>query len=154
MAARAGHVPAACGHVSQSPYRFDAKLGLGDTYLRQGGMTAVVQAVNEYDEFLRFYPTNPRADYAQLQMGPRTTSRCSAPTVTRRTPALPSKRSRLLRTVPDSDLTEVAQARYRLARDRLSEAEVLVGRFYFDQRWYPGAVQRLRFRPHRGSRVH
>ena len=45
----------------QSEYRFDAKLGLGDTYLRQGGATALVQAVNEYDEFLRFYPTNEQA---------------------------------------------------------------------------------------------
>ena len=27
----------------------------------------------------------------------------------------------------------------------MSESEVLVGKFYLEQRWYPGAVQRLRF---------
>ena len=129
----------------QSPYRFDAKLGLGDTYLRQGAMTTVVQAVNEYDEFLRFYPTNPRADYAQLQIGTAYYEQMlGADRDQTHTRAAIEAFERFFELYPDSDLTEVAQERCRLARDRLSQSEVLVGRFYFDSRWYPGAVQRLR----------
>ena len=129
----------------QSPYRFDARLGLGDTYLRQGGVTAVIQAVNEFDEFLRFYPTNPRADYAQLQIGTAYYEQMlSADRDQTRTRAAVEAFERFFEIYPDSDLTDLAQERYRHSRDRLSESEVLVGKFYLDQRWYPGAVQRFR----------
>ena len=42
----------------QSPYRADAKLGLGDTYLGEGSAESNVLAVNEFREFLSFYPTH------------------------------------------------------------------------------------------------
>ena len=54
---------------TQSPYRPDAKLGIGDTYLGEGTAEALVLAINEFQEFLSFYPTNPRADYAQYKLG-------------------------------------------------------------------------------------
>jgi outer membrane protein assembly factor BamD len=52
-----------------SPYRPDAKLGIGDTYLGEGTAEALVLAINEFREFLTFYPTNRRADYAQFKLG-------------------------------------------------------------------------------------
>ena len=54
---------------TQSPYRPDAKLGIGDTYLGEGTPEALVLALNEFQEFLAFYPTHPRADYAQYKLG-------------------------------------------------------------------------------------
>ena len=53
----------------QSPLRADAKLGVGDTFLGENNAASYVYAQNEYREFLAFYPTNPRADYAQMQLG-------------------------------------------------------------------------------------
>ena len=53
----------------QSQYRADAKLGVGDSYLGENNSASFVYAVNEYREFLAFYPTNLRADYAQYQLG-------------------------------------------------------------------------------------
>ena len=53
----------------QSPLRADAKLGVGDTFLGENNSASYVYAQNEYREFLAFYPTNPRADYAQMQLG-------------------------------------------------------------------------------------
>ena len=53
----------------QSTYRPDAKLGLGDTYLGENTAESLVLAQNEFREFLTFYPTNPRADYAQFKLG-------------------------------------------------------------------------------------
>ncbi len=129
----------------QSPYRFDARLGLGDTYLRQGGVTAVIQAVNEFEEFLRFFPTNPRAAYAQLQIGTAYYEQMlSADRDQTRTRAAVEAFERFFALYPDSDLTDLAEERFRRSRDRLSESEVLVGKFYLGQRWYPGTVQRLR----------
>ena len=52
----------------QSPFRPDAKLGLGDTYLGEGNVESLVLAVNEFKEFLSFYPTHRRADYAQYKL--------------------------------------------------------------------------------------
>jgi outer membrane protein assembly factor BamD len=52
----------------QSPYRADAKLGSGDTYLGERSAEAFVLAANEFREFLSFYPTHPRADYAQFKL--------------------------------------------------------------------------------------
>src|SRR5207245_6275548 len=54
---------------TQSPFRPDSKLGIGDTYLGEGTSEALVLAINEFREFLTFYPTNPRADYAQYKLG-------------------------------------------------------------------------------------
>src|SRR4029453_7025209 len=51
-----------------SVHRPDAKLGVGDTYLGEKSTESLVLAGNEYREFLTFYPTNPRADYAQYKL--------------------------------------------------------------------------------------
>ena len=45
-----------------------AKLGVGDTYLGEGTSQSLVLAIAEFREFLTFYPTNPRADYAQYKL--------------------------------------------------------------------------------------
>ena len=52
----------------QSPFRPDAKLGVGDSYLGEDTAESVVLAANEFREFLQFYPTSPRADYAQYKL--------------------------------------------------------------------------------------
>jgi len=54
---------------TSSPFRPDAKLGLADTYLGEGTSESIVLAINEYREFLSYYPTNHRADYAQYKIG-------------------------------------------------------------------------------------
>ena len=61
----------------QSPYRFDAKLAIGDSLLSKGGLSSLIQAVNEFEEFLRFYPTHPRAAYAQSRMRNAVTPRAA-----------------------------------------------------------------------------
>ena len=53
----------------QSIHRGDAKLGIGDTYLGEGTTESYVLAINEFREFLSFYPTHRRAYYAQFKLG-------------------------------------------------------------------------------------
>ena len=52
----------------QSPLRPEAKLGVGDTYLGESSAESLVLAANEFREFITFYPTNSRADYAQYKL--------------------------------------------------------------------------------------
>src|SRR6185436_20061463 len=53
----------------QSPHRPDAKLAVGDTYIGEDTAESLVLAANEFREFLTFYPTKARADYAQYRLG-------------------------------------------------------------------------------------
>jgi outer membrane protein assembly factor BamD len=129
---------------TQSPYRPDAKLGIGDTYLGEGSSEALVLAINEFKEFLSYYPTNPRADYAQYKVGMAhiRQMRGAQRDQTETREAIREFQAFVDR-YPNSKLMPEAQAKLREARDRLSESDYLVGYFYFRQRWYPGAVDRL-----------
>ena len=128
-----------------SPYRPDAKLGIGDTYLGEGTAEALVLAINEFREFLSFYPTNPRADYAQYKLGMAHFKQMRHPqrdqTETRE--AVKEFETFVAR-YPNSKLMTEAKARLREAQDRLSEADYLVGYFYYRQKWYKGAIDRFK----------
>ena len=128
-----------------SPYRPDAKLGIGDTYLGEGSSEALVLAINEFSEFLSFYPTNRRADYAQykLAMGHFRQMRLAQRDQTETRAALKEFETFVAR-YPNSGLMPEAKARLRDTRDRLSDADYQVGYFYYRQRWYPGAIDRFR----------
>jgi outer membrane protein assembly factor BamD len=128
-----------------SPYRPDAKLGIGDTYLGEGSSEALVLAINEFTEFLSFYPTNRRADYAQykLAMGHFRQMRLAQRDQTETRAALKELETFVAR-YPNSSLMPEAKARLRDARDRLSDADYQVGYFYYRQKWYPGAIDRFR----------
>jgi outer membrane protein assembly factor BamD len=128
-----------------SPYRPDAKLGIGDTYLGEGSSEALVLAINEFSEFLSFYPTNRRADYAQykLAMGHFRQMRLAQRDQTETRAALKEFETFVAR-YPNSSLMPEAKARLREARDRLSDADYQVGYFYYRQKWYPGAIDRFR----------
>ena len=123
----------------QSPYRPDAKIGVGDAYLGEGSTESLVLAVNEFKEFLSYYPTHRRADYAQYKLalchyrqmrGPERDQRETREAVT--------EFETFIAKYPNSALMPEVQARYREARDRLSMSEYRVGHFYFRQTVVPG----------------
>jgi outer membrane protein assembly factor BamD len=130
---------------TQSPIRPDAKLGIGDTYLGEGSAQALVLAIAEFQEFLSFYPTHPRADYAQYKLGMAHFRQMRSPqrdqTETRETI---KEFQTFVTKYPNSSLMPEVRGKLREARDRLSESEFEVGRFYFRIRWYPGATDRLK----------
>src|SRR3954463_5022912 len=115
---------------TQSPVRPDAKLGIGDTYLGEGSAESLVLAIAEFQEFLSFYPTHPRADYAQYKLGLAHFRQMRSP---QRDQTETREAIRELQTFvtryPNSDLMPEARAHLREARDRLGESEFEVGRF-------------------------
>jgi outer membrane protein assembly factor BamD len=130
----------------QSPYRAHAKLGIGDTYLGEGTAEAFVLGINEFREFLSYYPTHERADYAQFKLGMAHFYQMRAPerdqTETRE--AIRELTVFLERYGSRSTLADEARAKLREARDRLSTSEYQVGLHYHRQRWYPGAIDRFK----------
>jgi outer membrane protein assembly factor BamD len=129
---------------TQSPYRPDAKLGIGDSYLGEGSAESLVLAINEFREFLSFYPTHRRADYAQYKLAMAHFRQMRAPqrdqTETRE--AIKEFLAFVER-YPNSSLMPETKGKLREALDRLSESDYLVGFFYFRARWYPGAIDRF-----------
>jgi outer membrane protein assembly factor BamD len=129
----------------QSGYRPEAKLGMGDTYIGEGGTEALILAQNEFREFLTFYPTSSRADYAQYRLGFTHYKQMLAPdrdqTATRETVA---EWQVFMERYPNSALRGEVAAKLREARDRLSTSEYRVGLFYFRVKWYPGAIDRFK----------
>jgi outer membrane protein assembly factor BamD len=129
----------------QSTYRADAKLGLADTFLGEGSLEAKVLAINEYREFLSFYPTHARADYAQYKLGMSHFYQMHGPdrdqTETREAIA---ELTLFLRRYPSSSLVPEAQKNLRAARDRLGDAEYGVAYFYVrTQKFPPAAIDRF-----------
>ena len=128
-----------------SPFRPDAKLGIGDTYLGEGTAEALVLAINEFREFLSFYPTNRRADYAQYKLG---LAHFRQMRVAQRDQTETREAVRELQAFvdryPESSLMPEVRTKLREARDRLSESNYLVGYFYFRQRWYIGSIARFK----------
>ena len=129
----------------QSPLRPDAKLGVGDTYLGEGTTEALVLGANEYREFLTFYPTNARADYAQYKLAMTHFKQMRAPerdqTATK--DAL-KEFDAFFDRFADSPLAPEVKQKWREARDRLSAASFRVGLHYYRVKWWPGASDRFR----------
>ena len=129
---------------TQSPLRPEAKLGIGDSYLSERSAESLVLAIAEFQEFLSFYPTHPRADYAQYKVGMAHFRQMRAPqrdqTETRNTIR---EFDTFVTRYPSSTLLSEVRSKLREARDRLGTSELEIGRFYFRIRWYPGAIDRL-----------
>jgi outer membrane protein assembly factor BamD len=133
---------------TQSPFRPDAKLGLADTYLGENTAEALVLGINEYIEFLSFYPTNNRAAYAQYKLGMAHFKQMRAPQrdQTETKEAIKAFQTFIDRYPPpkDNDLMDEVKGKLRQAQDRLNDSDYQVGFYYYRARWYPGAIDRFK----------
>ncbi len=129
----------------QSTRRPDAKLGLGDSFLGEKTTESLVFAANEFREFLQFYPIHSRADYAQYKLAMSHYEQMRAPerdqTETRE--AL-RQFDVFFERYPASALTTEVRQKWRDTRNRLSQASLSIGVFYYRSRWYPGAIERFK----------
>src|SRR5262252_1105022 len=119
----------------QSQYRQDSKIGLGDAMLGLNSGAADILAINEFREFLQYYPLNPKADYALYRI-------CQAEM---RMVLIPERdQTATVEALKDIDAfieryPTVEQSKYRpeveklkrKAQDRLSDKEFLIGLYYF-----------------------
>lgn len=129
----------------QSPHRADAKLGVGDAYLGDGTTEGKLRAEREFQEFLSFFPTHPRADYAQFKLAMTHFEQMArAERDQTETKAALEQFKAFRERFPTSPLMAEVREKERIARDRLSESSYKVGLYYHRSRWYPGAISRFR----------
>jgi outer membrane protein assembly factor BamD len=128
----------------QSEYRADGKLGIGDSYLGEHSAESFVLGINEYREFLSFYPTHKRAYYAQYKL-----AMCHYYQM--RDPMRDQSETRdaireletFLARYPSTDLTDEARKNLREAKDRLGQWDLGVAIQYYRFKWYAGTIGRL-----------
>jgi outer membrane protein assembly factor BamD len=112
--------------------------------LGDGSPASQVLAINEYREFLSFFPTSPRADYAQYKLAmSHYEQMAKAGRDQTETHEALKEFAVLFEKYPNSSLLPEAKTKEREARDRLGRSEYLVGLTYYRLKWYPGAVARL-----------
>ena len=137
----------------QSLLRADARLGVIDTNINEGTMGSYLAALSELQEFLRLYPSHPLSAQAQHRVGVVYFRQMRGPsrdqTETRqaiqefeRFIELSVSNSDFATGVTEELLSEV-RTNLREARDRLSEASFIVGRFYYRNEYFPGAIDRF-----------
>jgi outer membrane protein assembly factor BamD len=129
----------------QSPFRPDAKLYVGDTYIGEDTTESLLLAINEFREYLTFYPTNARADYAQFRLATAYAEQMlSADRDQSATRDTLKELEVFVDRYPNSPLMPEVRKLMREARDRLSESHYRVGLTYFRMDWCTGAVGRFR----------
>jgi outer membrane assembly lipoprotein YfiO len=129
----------------QSAFRADAKLGVGDSYLGENTSASYVFALNEYREFLAFYPTNPRADYAQFHLAlVHHKQMLAAGRDQTETKEAIREFQTFVDHYPNSKLLAEGRQRLREAKDRLADSEYAAGMYYLHIRYYPGAIGRFK----------
>jgi outer membrane protein assembly factor BamD len=128
----------------QSDYRADGKLGIGDTYMGEHSAESFVLAINEYREFLNFYPTSKRADYAQYKMAMCHFYQMRDPmrdqTATR---DAVRELDTFVSRYPQSVFIDEGKQHLREARDRIDRWNLQVGIQYYKFKWYAGTIGRL-----------
>jgi outer membrane protein assembly factor BamD len=128
-----------------SVHRANARLGIADAYLGEDSTESLVLAAAEYRDFLTYYPTNERADYAQYNLAMTFFGQMRAPdrdnTPTKQ--AL-SEFAVFFERYPNSPLMAEVKQKWREARDRLSAHSYGVGVSYFRRRLDFAAVPRFR----------
>ena len=128
----------------QSGLRADARLGVADSYESQGGAANYVSALAEYEDFLSLYPTHPRAGYAQFKLAMVHHHQMRPPTRDQTwTQSAIREFEVFLERHPNSEMVDEVQGYLQEAKDRLSESEFIVGRYYHRIEWWPGAIERL-----------
>ncbi len=138
----------------QSQLRAAARLGVSDSYEGEGTTVSYISALTELGEFLRLYPTHVLTAYAQYKVGMvyYHQMREARRDQTETREAVREFELFIERAVNDQtfalgvddELMGEVRTRLRDARDRLSDASFVVGRYYYRAKYYPGAIHRFR----------
>ena len=117
-----------------SEYLAKAKLGIADSWYRQGGTSNLLQAEAEYRDFITFFPTMPEAGEAQMRVAMIHYRAMEKPD---RDPTRAQRAEqefqKLLLTHPDGPFVPLATQRLREVQEVLAQGAFEICRFYYLQ---------------------
>lgn len=128
-----------------SQYQMRAKLAIADSWYKEGGTAALMQAESEYKDFITFFPNVPEAAEAQMRVGDIYFRQMDKPDrdYTKATHAEEEYRL-MLQQFPESPLVPQAKQRLREVQEVLAAREAEIGNFYatHSHNW-PATIARL-----------
>lgn len=126
-----------------SQYMMRAKLGVADSWFKEGGTAALTQAEQEYKDFITFFPNAPEAAEAQMRVGDIYFRQMDKPDrdYTNTTHAEEEYRL-MLQQFPDSPLVPQAKQRLREVQEALASREAEIAAFYATHLNWPATIAR------------
>jgi outer membrane protein assembly factor BamD len=127
-----------------SEYLAKAKLGIGDSYYKEGGMAGLKQAIVEYKDFITFFPFLDEAAYAQMQVAMGHYRQMEKPDRDHsEVVQAEAEFQTFLEKYPNSPLVGDAQQHLREVQEVLAEGNFRVANFYYIRSAYKAAGARL-----------
>ncbi|MGH9735030.1 MAG: outer membrane protein assembly factor BamD [Candidatus Acidiferrales bacterium] len=127
-----------------SEYLAKAKLATADSYYKEGGISGLTQAVEEYKNFIIFFPFLDEAAYAQMQIGMAHFRMMEKPDRDN-SQALEAEQEfqTFLLKYPKSPLVPQAEQHLRDVQEIVADGEFRVAKFYYLKQDYPASAARL-----------
>ena len=127
-----------------SEYLAKAKLGVADSYFKEGGTSNITQAVQEYKDFITFFPFLDEAAYAQMQVAMAHYRMMEKPDRDRtQAENAEDEFQTFLLKYPQSPLVPKAEQSLRDVQEILADSQYRVARFYYLKMNYPASAARL-----------
>jgi outer membrane protein assembly factor BamD len=115
-----------------SEYLAKAKLGIADSYFKEGGTANMTQAIQGYKDFIVFFPFLPEAAYAQLQVANAHYQQMAKPDRDRsEAKAAEDEYQTFLTKYPKDPLAPKAEQRLRDVQEIIAEGDYRIGYFYY-----------------------
>lgn len=115
-----------------SEYLAKAALAVADSYYKEGGTANLTQAVQEYQNFITFFPFLEEAAYAQMQVAMSHYRRMEKPDRDRTSARLAEEALQtFILKYPDHALLGQAEQRLREVQEVLAEGDYRIGLFYY-----------------------
>jgi outer membrane protein assembly factor BamD len=127
-----------------SEYLAKAKLGVADSYFKEGGTSNITQAVQEYKDFITFFPFLDEAAYAQMQVAMAHYRMMEKPDRDRtQADNAEDEFQTFLLKYPQSPLVPKAEQDLRDVQEILADGQYRTARFYYLKMNYAAAAARL-----------
>jgi len=115
-----------------SEFLAKAKLGIADSYYKEGGTANMAQAIQGYKDFIVFFPFLTEAGYAQLQVANAHYQQMAKPDRDRsEAKAAEEEYQTFLSKYPKDPLAPKAEQRLRDVQEIIAEGDYRIGYFYY-----------------------
>lgn len=127
-----------------SDYLAKAKLSMADSYYKEGGSAGLTLAVQEYKDFVTFFPFMAEAAYAQFRVGMCHYRRLEKPDRDRtQARSAEIEFQEFLKKYADHESAAEAEQRLRDVQEVLAEGDYRIARYYYVKGSYRAAGGRL-----------
>jgi len=127
-----------------SEYLAKAKLGVADSFYKEGGTSNLTQAVSEYKNFIVFFPFLDEAAYAQMQVGMAHYHMMEKPDRDNSEAEAADEEFRtFLEKYPQNPLVPKAEQYLRNVQEVLADGDFRVARFYYLKQDFRASAARL-----------